>query len=73
MRRIPVWLKIAYTAFAAAIVPVYARQYGWRNFLWFSDVALLATVPVALARTSAAGQHASFATPAEISCRERAL
>src|SRR5436190_22187865 len=45
MRRIPVWLKIAYTAFAAAIVPVYARQYGWRNFLWFSDVALLVTVP----------------------------
>src|SRR6266508_3361385 len=44
-RRIPAWLKIAYSAFVAAIVPVYVRQYGWRNFLWFSDVALLATVP----------------------------
>lgn len=45
MRRIPVWLKVAYTAIVAAIVPVYVRQYGWRNFLWFSDVALLVTVP----------------------------
>ena len=44
-RRIPPWLKWAYTAFVAAIVPVYARQYGWRNFLWFSDVALFSTVP----------------------------
>src|SRR6266540_4096403 len=44
-RRISAWLKIAYSAFVAAIVPVYVRQYGWRNFLWFSDVALLATVP----------------------------
>jgi hypothetical protein len=45
MGRIPLWLKVAYTAFVAAIVPVYVRQYGWRNFLWFSDVALFATVP----------------------------
>src|ERR671936_254563 len=45
MGRIPLWLKVAYTAFVAAIVPVYVRQYGWRNFLWFSDVALLLTVP----------------------------
>src|SRR5437763_3475024 len=45
MRRIPLWLKLAYTAFVAAIVPVYVRQYGWRNFLWFSDVALFLTLP----------------------------
>jgi hypothetical protein len=45
VHRIPRWLKWTYTAFAAAIVPVYARQYGWRNFLWFSDVALFSTVP----------------------------
>ena len=44
-RRIPLWLKALYTAFVAAIVPVYARQYGWRNFLWFSDIALLLTTP----------------------------
>ena len=25
----------------AAIVPVYAVCYGWRNFLWFSDIALV--------------------------------
>ena len=42
---IPRWLKWTYTAFVAALVPVYVRQYGWRNFLWFSDVALLVTVP----------------------------
>jgi hypothetical protein len=45
MRRIPLWLKVAHTALAVAIVPAYVRQYGWRNFLWFSDVALFATVP----------------------------
>lgn len=27
----------------AIIVPVYAVRYGWRNFLWFSDIALVAT------------------------------
>src|SRR5919106_6545460 len=45
MRRIPRWLKLAYTGFVAALVPVYLREYGWRNFLWFSDVALFVTVP----------------------------
>src|ERR671937_1538370 len=45
MRRIPRWLKLAYTAFVALLAPVYVRQYGWRNFLWFSDVALFVTVP----------------------------
>src|SRR5216117_2717905 len=43
--RIPGWLKWSCTAFVEALVPVYVRQYGWRNFLWFSDVALLVTVP----------------------------
>jgi hypothetical protein len=38
-----VWIKIAYTAFVAAIIPVYWRHYGWRNFLWFSDIALFGT------------------------------
>ena len=45
MRRIPLWLKAAYTGFVGALVPVYVRQYGWRNFLWFSDVALFPTIP----------------------------
>lgn len=42
---IPIWLKIAYTFFVCALVPVYWRQYGPVNFLWFSDIALLALVP----------------------------
>src|SRR5205085_5531443 len=45
MRRVPLWLKVAYTTFVVVIIRPYLRQYGWRNFLWFSDVALFATVP----------------------------
>jgi len=41
---IPLGLKIIYTLFVCALVPVYWRQYGPSNFLWFSDIALLATV-----------------------------
>jgi len=36
----PLWLKLSYTAYVALLVPVYIRQYGPGNFLWFSDVAL---------------------------------
>jgi hypothetical protein len=42
---IPLWLKLAYTVFVAIIVPVYAKNWGWGNFLWFSDIALLLMVP----------------------------
>jgi hypothetical protein len=42
---IPLWLKITYTAFVCLLVRVYWRQYGPANFLWFSDIALLALVP----------------------------
>ena len=38
--RIPVWLKIAYTAFMAVLVPVYWVNYGPTNFLYFCDIAL---------------------------------
>jgi hypothetical protein len=38
---LPLWLKLAYTAFLGLLVPVYARHYGPGNFLWFSDVALI--------------------------------
>jgi hypothetical protein len=38
---LPIWLKLSYSAFVTVLVPVYTRQYGWANFLWFSDVALL--------------------------------
>jgi hypothetical protein len=34
-------IKIAYTLFLLVLVPVYWTRYGPRNFLWFSDIALL--------------------------------
>jgi len=42
---IPLWVKIAHTAFVLVLVPPYLRHYGAANFLWFSDIALLAMVP----------------------------
>lgn len=42
--RIPLWLKIAFTAFMAVMVPVYWYHYGPTNFLYFCDVALLLTL-----------------------------
>lgn len=42
---IPLWLKLAYTLYVCILVPVYWRQYGPANFLWFSDIALLVMVP----------------------------
>ena len=41
----PLALKIAVTLYVAILVVVYARRWGWANFLWFSDLALIATVP----------------------------
>jgi hypothetical protein len=43
----PGWLRLAWTAFVAVLVPVYWMHYGPQNFLWFSDIALF-TVAVAL-------------------------
>ena len=40
---IPLWIKILYTLFLCVLVPVYWIHWGPRNFLWFSDIALLAT------------------------------
>jgi predicted membrane protein len=42
---IPLGLKIFYTLLVCALVPIYWRQYGPTNFLWFSDIALLGLVP----------------------------
>lgn len=42
--RIPLWLKLAYTAFVFVLAPYYARAYGPYNFLYFCDVALLLTL-----------------------------
>jgi len=41
--QIPLWIKLGYTVFVGVLVPVYLKHYGPANFLWFSDVALLAT------------------------------
>ena len=49
--KIPLSLKLPYTAFVAVLVPYYWRTYGPLNFLWFCDVALLVTL-VALWRES---------------------
>ena len=42
---IPLWIKLSYTAFVVVTVAVYAVKYPLWNFLWFSDIALIATVP----------------------------
>ena len=42
---IPVWFKLAYTAFVLVILAIWLKHYGWRNLMWFSDVALLGAVP----------------------------
>jgi hypothetical protein len=40
---VPTWIKILYTLFLGVLVPVYWVHWGPRNFLWFSDIALLGT------------------------------
>jgi hypothetical protein len=40
---IPLWIKVIYTAFVAVLVPLYWITYGPWNFLYFCDIALLAT------------------------------
>src|SRR5512145_1295908 len=37
--------KLAYSLFVLAIVLIWQRHYGWRNLLWFSDIALIGAVP----------------------------
>lgn len=42
--RIPIWVKVVYTAFVAMVVPYYWMTYTPWNFLYFCDIALLVTV-----------------------------
>jgi hypothetical protein len=42
--RLPLWLKLVYTAFVMVLVPVYWANYGPTNFLYFCDVSLLITL-----------------------------
>lgn len=39
---IPLWIKIAYTVIVLITVTVYLFHYPLGNFLWFSDIALIA-------------------------------
>jgi hypothetical protein len=43
-RRIPMWLKLSYTAFVALLVPFYWVNYGPTNFLYFCDLSLFFTL-----------------------------
>lgn len=43
-RKIPTWLKAAYTLFVLVLVPYYWRAYSPWNFLYFCDIALLVTL-----------------------------
>jgi hypothetical protein len=51
-RVLPLWLKVAYTLFLCVMIPLYWREYGPTNFLYFCDIAALITL-VALWRESA--------------------
>ena len=42
---IPLWFKVGYTAFVIVLVAIWLKHYGWRNLLWFSDIALIGAVP----------------------------
>ena len=42
--RIPLWVKLAYSAFCAVMIPTYWHEYGPTNFLYFCDVAVLLTL-----------------------------
>jgi hypothetical protein len=57
--RIPIWLKVAYTAFLAVMIPTYLRNYGPTNFLYFCDVALLITLYAVWAESKMAASMAA--------------
>jgi hypothetical protein len=42
-RRVPMWVKLSYSAFVLVLVPPYWVTYSPWNFLYFCDIALLIT------------------------------
>jgi hypothetical protein len=50
---IPFWFKVAYTAFVLYVCVIWWRNYGWKNFLWFSDIAFIGAVPAMWLENSA--------------------
>ena len=43
--KIALSLKLTYSIFVSWVIPIYWKQYGPANYLWFSDVALILLVP----------------------------
>ncbi len=43
--QISLWLKVLHTLLVGVVVVVYAIKYKPTNFLWFSDIALVTSVP----------------------------
>src|ERR1700724_3801174 len=41
LMRLPLWLKVVWTACVIAWIPLYYRQYGPQNFLFFCDLGNL--------------------------------
>ncbi len=48
----PLWFRLLYLAFVAVQVPVYILEYPLVNFLWFSNIALLAGLIAAWLRSA---------------------
>lgn len=42
---VPHWLTLSYTIAAVGILAIYWFRYGPANYLWFSDIALIGTIP----------------------------
>ena len=42
---VPLWLRLAYTAMAVVVLVIYYFTRGPANYLWFSDIALIAMIP----------------------------
>lgn len=43
-RRMPLRISIPFTLYACVLVPIYWRDYGPANFLWFCDMGMLMTL-----------------------------
>ena len=41
---VPRWLKLLYTVLVCTLAPVFVWEYGFSNFLWFSNIILIATL-----------------------------
>jgi hypothetical protein len=41
---LPLWMKVCFTLFVGILVPIYWRDYGPANFLWFCDLGLLVSL-----------------------------